>query len=207
MERYEGEIVGLHVPGSPVPESRFVGPTDECAHPEWWTATDGDSTEVEIADLAWGLVRGLQPEQCVETGGGFGQTTMRIADALVANGHGHLYTLETSPRRARHIEEISRAYPVTVLPFSSMDYSPTTLPLDFVWFDSLYELRVPEFQRYRPWLRPGALVCFHDTAPGHGSHVIESGRDLRAEIEHELGGYLRWLHLPSPRGLTVAQLR
>ena len=94
------DIEGVHVPGPPAPESRYYQPTVDCPHPERWTSTDDDSTEIEVSDLAWGLVRATQPSLCVETGAAWGQTAERIGWALAANGHGHLYTLEPDRRRA-----------------------------------------------------------------------------------------------------------
>lgn len=198
-------ITGLDYPGPAQREDRFTAPTDLCPHPGRWTSTDGDSTEVEVSDLAYGLVRTLQPNFCIETGAGWGQTTRRIGQALMLNGHGHLVALETDRERVDHAADRCAGLPVKVLPFDSMDWSPDEL-IDFAWLDSLYELRVPEFTRYRPRMRAGTVVCFHDTAPEHGSHRITSGRDLRSEIEAELGWQVRLVHLPTPRGVTVAEV-
>lgn len=206
IEPLPGEVIGRDVPGPPQPESRFTAPTDECPHPERWSSTDGDSTELEVADLAWGLVRALQPDLCVETGSAFGVVARRIGEALAANGYGWLATLETDRRRAAHVEEVTRGLPVTVYLQSSLNFVPPG-SVGFLWLDTFYELRVPEFTRYRPHLAPGCVVCFHDTAPGHGSHRIPSGRDLRSEVDAALGDQLATLHLPTPRGVTVAMVR
>lgn len=211
IEPLEGERVGWHVPGPPTAEDRFTGPTDECPHPEWWYGTDADSTEVEVSDMVWGLVRCLQPRVCIETGSGWGQTTLAIAKALRQNGHGRLITLETEPRRVDYVRVLVDGYPVKVLGQESLTWQPAAdiYPgtIDFAWFDSLYRLRVPEFLAFRPWLAPGAVVCFHDTAPRHGHWEMPSGRDLRSEIEAEIGDQLIAMHLPTPRGVTVAQLK
>lgn len=204
-----GEEIGLHVPGPLQPESRW-GHNEYCDHPEWWHATDGDSTEVEVSDLAWGLVRALQPRVCVETGSGWGQTTMAIARALKANEHGWLYTLEIDERRVDHVSELTADYPVSVVAMPSLDWAPTDSQrgqIDFAWLDSICGYRVPEFEMLEAWLSPQAVVCFHDTRPGHCTWGISSGRDLRSEIEAVLGDRLTIMHLPTPRGVTVAQRR
>jgi hypothetical protein len=36
---------------------------------------------------------------------------------------------------------------------------------------------------------------------------MPSGRDLRSEIDEVIGGQLVAMHLPTPRGVTVAQLK
>lgn len=198
-------VPGVDIPGEPQSEGRFTAPTDECPHPDRWTSTDGDSTEVEVSDLAYGLVRALQPSLCVETGSGFGQTTERILAAIRANGHGEFVSIEPDLDRVAWTTRRLGTDRQVVLPVESLSWTPTD-QIDFAWLDSLYELRVPEFNTYRPWMRVGCIVCFHDSAPGHGSHRIASGLDLRSEVEKELAGQVRMVHLPTPRGLTVAEV-
>lgn len=198
-------IAGWHFPGDAQPESRFITPTDLCPHPQRWTSTDGDSTEVEVSLLIAAFVIALQPDFVLETGTAFGQTTALIGQALARNGRGRLVSLETDGERIPEARERCAGLPVEILQVDSLDYLPQE-QLDFVLFDSLYEYRIPEFLRYRPWLRTGAIVAFHDTAPEHGAHRIASGRDLRSEIEAELAGQIRFIHLPTPRGITLAEV-
>lgn len=198
---------GLDIPGEAVSEGRFTTPTDLCPWPGRWTSTDGDSSEVEVSDLAWGLVRALQPDYCVETGSGFGQTSKRIGEALEANGHGKLYAIEIDQEKALATAQRCSGLPVEVWRKDSLLFKPPCNLIDFFWLDSWYEHRVPEFLRYRPWMRAGTIVCFHDTAPEHGSHRIPSGRDLRTDIEAQLGAIIRLVHLPTPRGVTIAEVR
>lgn len=198
-------VPGVDIPGEPESEGRFTMPTDLCAWPERWTSTDGDSTEIEVSDLAYGLVRALQPRCCVETGSGHGQTTRRIADAIVENGHGHIFAIENHEGRADALRDIPAA---TVVCLDSLEWTPPPgTTIDFAWLDSWYEFRVPEFVRYQPWMRSGTIVCFHDSAPGHGSHRIPSGNDLRTEVEDELKPYGSVIHLPTPRGVSIFEVR
>ncbi len=208
----EAIVPGLHVPSSePLPESRFTGATDICPRPDYYTSYDGDSTECEVAEMLGGFVRGLQPEYILETGTAFGITTSELAKAIIINQHGHLVSIDNDPERIEftqvRLEAEGLNHRVTLLEKNSLDWSP---PLDceigFAFFDSLYELRVPEFLHFRPFLKKGTIVAFHDTAPEHGSHRIESGRDLRTEIEVVLGAQLRLTHFPTPRGLTVGEV-
>jgi Methyltransferase domain len=205
----EKEIVGRDVPGEPQEESRFTAPTRICPTPNRWHSTDGDSTEIEVSELAFGLVRALQPSFCVETGSGFGQTAVQIAQALRQNNHGHLVTIEPDERRFKATSEVLKPFERYAFVFrrSSLDYEPIST-IDFAWLDSFYELRVPEFLHFRPWMHEGTIVCFHDTAPEHGAHRIASGKDLRTEIYDELigRGELVAIELPTPRGLMIAQV-
>lgn len=195
--------IGIELPGAPDSEARFTAPTERCPYPERWTSTDGDSTEVEVSDVAWGLVRALQPSLVVETGSGFGQTARRICDALAQNGHGQLVTIEPDPERAAATRRLVPE--AAVVEAASLSWTPSGV-IDFAWLDSHYELRVAEFIRYRPWMRSGTVVCFHDTAPEHGSHRIASGRDLHSEIQVALGSDLAIVRLPTPRGITIGEV-
>lgn len=178
-------------------ESRFTGPREECPHPEYWHSTDTDSTEEEVTELVAGFVRALQPEIVVETGTAFGQTAYAIGDALQANGHGHLWTVENDPERAAECADALAGLPVTVVNGSSMNFTPPN-GIGFAWFDSLFHLRAAEFLRYLPHMRPAATVGFHDCGPQH---------PLRPDIEALAGdGLLRPIYLPTPRGVVFAEV-
>lgn len=172
-------------------------PREDCPHPEWWSATEDESTEREVTALVAGFVRALQPEYVIETGSAFGQTTRAIGKALRRNGHGRLDSIEIDPVHVRQTRLVTYRLPVTVHETSSMDFTPAER-LDFVWFDSMGTLRVPEFRRFRPWMHPGTVVGFHDTA----IFAAEIGEPVRA-LERE--GLIRALHLPTPRGVVFAQ--
>ena len=85
--------------------------------------------------------------------------------------------------------------PVNVHHASSLDFEPADT-IGFAWFDSLLDLRVREFNRYRPWMRPGTIVGFHDTAPHFGTY---------GAAIHGLPG-VRAIELPTPRGVTFAEV-
>lgn len=203
--------VGIDVPADePLPESRFTAPTELCPHPEWWSSTDGDSTESEVAELVMGFVRGLQPRAVLETGTGFGEVAEAISDGLAQNQHGHLYTLENTGNRAQYARErLARSFGadrVTVIHTDSLAWTPPAdVVFDFCWFDSFYPNRVPEFVRYRPFMRKGTIVCFHDTAPGHAAGFAP-GSDIRSTITDALRRELRLVHLPTPRGMTIGEV-
>jgi hypothetical protein len=177
-------------------EAQWTPPRPDCRHPGWWTATDEDSTELEVTELVAAFVRALQPELAVETGTAFGQTAHAIGRALRRNGHGRLVTLEPKARRAA----ISRArvarLPVEVRVQTSLDYEPDQ-PVDFAWLDSVIELRAEEFRHFLPHMHAGTVVGFHDTGPQHGL------RPLLDELVDT--GLMAALVLATPRGVTFAQ--
>ncbi|MBQ1047864.1 class I SAM-dependent methyltransferase [Micromonospora sp. C51] len=178
----------------PGPESRWTRPSDFCPHPQWWTASDAYSTEVEVTELVAAFVRALQPEYVVETGTCWGQTAEAVGRALATNGHGHLDSLEIDPVKVAHSRTRCDGLPVTVVARPSLEFTPAA-PIGFAWFDSLLELRVPEFERYRPWLAAGAIVGFHDTAPHMGyGHQVDGIAGVRP------------IRLRTPRGVTFCEV-
>ncbi len=176
-------------------ESEWTKPSELCPHPERWTSTDPQSTELEVSELVGGFVRALQPDYVLETGTCIGQTTYVIGAALQANGHGRCDSCEVEPELVRIATERCDGLPVTVHAVASLDFEPADT-IGFAWFDSLLDLRVAEFLRFRPWMRPGTIVGFHDTAPHFGLF----GPSVRS-----LPG-VRAISLPTPRGVTFAEV-
>jgi predicted O-methyltransferase YrrM len=188
------------------PESRFTEPTKRCPHPERWTSTDSESTEIEVMNLVHGLVLGLQPDAILETGTAFGEMARNLCDAIEANGHGHLWSIENDP--VRLAKAMTRLRPWgstwTLIGSRSLDWTPPDdIVFDLCYFDAYYRERVAEFEHFRPWMRVGTICCFHDTAPGHG---IEQGDDIMTTIAKGLRHEVRMIHLPTPRGLTLAEV-
>lgn len=175
-------------------ESDLTPPSPHCPHPEFWHAHDGMATEVEVIELVAAFVRALQPEVVVETGTHLGYASEAIGRALLANGHGHLYTTEIVPEFHEAAQARCHGLPVSCLLLPAEDFTPPE-PIDFAWFDSDTTLRVGEFRTYRPFMHERTVVGFHDTAPHHG---------YRPQLD-DLGIVL--LDLPTPRGVTFGRVR
>lgn len=176
-------------------EATWTKPRPDCPNPERWHASDAQSTEVEVTELVGAFIRALQPDYVVETGTCIGQTAWMIGMALQANGQGRLDTIELDPERAAHAAQQCSELPVTVHQMDTMSFTPAG-PIGFAWFDSETELRVPEFERFRPWITPGAIVGFHDTGPHKGSWS-----DALFAMEG-----CRAIRLPTPRGVTFLEV-
>lgn len=179
-------------------ESAFTSPRVDCPHPEYWSASDDQSTEVEVTALVAAMVVALQPEFVVETGACIGNTSEAIGKALRANGHGQLVALETEIGPVQTARQRCMDLPVSILRMSSLDYTPDR-PIDFAFFDSLVRLRAEEFERYLPWMHERTVVSFHDTAPHHPLRDL-----LKPLAEREL--LLSPLYLPTPRGIMFARV-
>jgi predicted O-methyltransferase YrrM len=184
-------------------ESRFTSPTDYCLHPEWWHSAEDESTEFEITSLIKGLIHGLQPDFCIETGSGFGQTTREIGIALKDNGHGGLLTFEYVVQRAIVVEKMCEGLPVNVVIGSLLESPQFSIKVDFAFFDSSHRDRVPEFEFIQPYLSAGALCVFHDSAQGHG-YDPDTGK-CQIEKLREIPG-VQVINLPTPRGLALVQV-
>ena len=178
-----------------VSEAVWTAPRSDCQHPERWHSTDAQSTELEVTELVGAFVRALQPDYVIETGTCVGQTAWMIGQALQANGHGRLDTIEYDGDRADHSRRLCAGLPVTVHQVDTMTFTPAE-PIGFAWFDSETHLRVPEFERFRPWIIPGTIVGFHDTASHHGewSQALLRLPNTRA------------IRLPTPRGVTFVEV-
>lgn len=177
------------------PESDLTAPSSWCPQPERWHAEDEQSAEVEVSELVAAFVRALQPDYVVETGTAHGFTAAAIGRALRANGHGHLDTLEVDPALVAEAQGRCAGLPITVIEQSSMDFTPARR-VGFAWFDSLLNLRIPEFERYRPYMTAGTIVGFHDVAPHFGAfgQVLANHRGL-------------WpIFLRTPRGVCFAEV-
>jgi len=81
---------------------------------------------------------------------------------------------------------------------SSMEFTPDRV-YDMAVFDSETHLRLHEFRRFKPWLKDGALVIFHDTAPHHQA-VIAGVVTLMRE------GALHGVNFPTPRGVFIGRV-
>lgn len=200
-------------------EARFTAPSHTCPYPDYWTSTDDHSTEIEVSEMLAGLVRGLQPNTCIETGTAWGQTAEAIGKALRQNGHGALYTYETDEHRAGESHKRIKGLPVNVVLGSSLETGynlwpfgvgvPMSKPVavDFAFFDSEFPLRIEEFRHFRPHMTNRTVVAFHDTAFQAGSGQFPNG-DLRDNIQWELvdAGIISIIDLPTPRGITIGRV-
>jgi hypothetical protein len=148
------------------------------------------------------LTRLVKPSHVLETGTWLGLSSCAIARGLAANGFGRLTTLEINAE-AHHVAQEHIAH-YGLMPFvdaklvSSLEFVPDDI-YDMVLFDSELALRVPEFWRFRPSLKDGALVIFHDTAPHHGP-LIAGVLSLLSE------GAVVGVDLPTPRGVFIGRV-
>lgn len=174
-------------------EDRWTAPGPWQPHPEHWHSDDAQATEHEVSELVGAFARALQPEIVVETGSNSGQTTEAIGQALLKNGHGHLYSLEIDPVMADAAERRCTGLPVTVIRGDSLSWTPPG-EVGFAWLDSETGIRHLELQRLRRFLADGAIVGIHDTGPQHATARLLWPLVQRGEFSA--------ITLRTPRGVT-----
>jgi len=199
--RPRGRRESLAIPDrQPIPEKTPVPVNGRPAR--LWSMFDGNTAESEVLDLMLALTRLVKPNHVIETGTWLGLMSCAIARGLVANGFGDLTTLEIDPAvhqaACATIAKSGVGAVVDARCVSSMEFTPDHT-YDMAVFDSETHLRLDEFRRFRPWLKDGALVIFHDTAPHH-QWVIAGIVTLLRE------GAVHGVNFPTPRGVFVGRV-
>jgi cephalosporin hydroxylase len=180
-------------------ESTFTGRRDFCPTTEHWHAADCESTEFEVLEMIAGLVRGLQPDTVIETGSAFGYGSAYIGQALKANGHGKLYSLECEVQRVEIARKRVEGLPVEVVHTIAAEWHCPEYNVGFAFFDSDPNQRAAEFRLFYEFFVPGALVAFHDTGPQH------TVWNFVKQLENE--NLLKAVNLRTPRGIAIGQVR
>lgn len=164
----------------------------DCWNKEWRQVErfgGGWAVELEVGEFLNALVRMTKPEVVVETGTHKGFSTLMIAQALKANGKGHLYTVDLVDYGVmKECEQYGVAPFVT---FTKSDSSAMISKLvadvkkiDLLWLDADHstEAVLKELEAAIPLLKNGALVAFHDiiTDPREAKAVLEIRKQFSA---------------------------
>jgi predicted O-methyltransferase YrrM len=145
----------------------------------------------------------VHPDNVLETGTYQADTTVKLARAVAANGHGMVTSVEldhdkvTAARArlikaklARHVRLLSGSY-------DKVNLRPEAGAYQVAFFDSHWE-RDLEFLAAQPFLAKGCVVVFHDCGPQH-KHGEVRARVQRLEDRH----LIKALYIPTPRGVVV----
>lgn len=157
----------------------------------------GLDADVRLATAVWSVVRSVKPGSMIETGVSRGILTRVILEAMSANGHGHLYSIDLPPQHVRWRDQTRAAVPAllhgrwTFLRGSSRRHLPRLLrrlgSIDVFLHDSQHTRRNMAFEMNRalPRLRPGGvLICddahengaWADVSRGHRSMLVQERR-------------------------------
>lgn len=187
-----------------MPVAELATPTSECPDPALWQCFDEQSAEVEVLEFLYSLVRALKPKLVVETGSCRGLSACYIGKALRDNKRGKLITCEIDPKyyemtrelitKARLIEQVE-----CVLG-SSLDLAIES-PIDFLFSDSMPNIRMQELDLFLPQMTPTGLIAIHDVNSGFHAELRES------VLKQDKNRNLSVVMLPTPRGLALCQKR
>lgn len=191
---------------SVVHSGRMVSP-EKAEHPvgevpsRLWSRFDSASSETEVIDFVFSLVRLLKPRLALETGTWLGLNAIGIGKAMKQNGFGHLISLEldadAQATAARNIADAGLQAQVTSHHASSLDF-PTEALFDFAYFDTSIDIRHAEFASFFPALTSGATILFQNT------RQPETGDASRLQELIETFG-LVGIDLATPRGLWLGK--
>jgi len=202
-QKQEHKILGQIERRGHEPKPEYHRATRECPHPERWSMYDSMTAEVEVLEFLRALVTTLKPELVVETGTFLGISTLRIAEALQANGFGKVVTCEYDPLVfARAEERIGGSGLSEWIECRNQSSLELQVPgrIDLLFSDSDMSVREQEVRHFLPQMNPNGLILMHD-ASSHLKIVREAALKLESE------GLLSVLLLPTPRGLVMAQKR
>jgi predicted O-methyltransferase YrrM len=181
----------------------------------------------DLGPLLYGLVRAARPTTIVEIGSARGKSTCYLALACKHNGHGRVHSID--PHTAtdwndRHYDPEStydyltrqlRRYGLAPWCETIRARTGDALPswdsaVDLLFIDGDHSLEGVrrDFEGFRPWLRPDALVLFHDSTwarhdPKYRAGHPEIGVD-RFLQELQGCGYPS-ITIPVGPGLTLLQ--
>lgn len=142
-----------------------------------YSSRDHMGSEYEMGDFLYGLVRMVKPELVVETGCYFGDSSLKIAQALLHNGTGELITCDTDHSKADFVRGMLKCFPATVCHLASHQIGRLE-EADMVFSDSGKDeseipLRFDEYER----CKPGCLWVVHDATfyPEVRKFVLDHG--------------------------------
>ena len=170
-----------------------------------WTKKANWSTEDEIYEFLYGLVRAVKPRLCLESGTFEGDGSVAIAEALLENNNGgKLYTID---EKDFGVKEKLGKYPNIEFVLAHAPQIFTTLPLqnvEFIFLDSghsygqvLGELRVVD-----SLLAEQGYICIHDVLHSNwGEGSQKAIRDFMAETKNKYS----YIYLTNYNGLGILQ--
>lgn len=193
--------------------------------PPYATAIDWQSGLGDAAFLLYGLVRAMRPAVVVEIGSARGRSTCALALACRHNRHGKVYAIDPhtlNPWTEIGTEGITeaflrsrlRAYGLyewcEVMTTTSGEAAKTwsqKVDLLFIDGDHSFDGVRLDFESFRPWLAPGAMVVFHDTAWAHYAAQPGDLEDLREKLARMgVPRYLAGLQRSGYHSVTLGQV-
>ena len=195
--------------------------------PPYSTNVDWQSGLGDAAFALYGLVRAQRPNVIVEIGSARGRSTCALALACRLNGVGRVYAIDphtinpwteigTGGSTEAFLRERLRDYRLDewcdVIVGTSADAAKTwSTQVDLLFVDGDHSLDGvrSDFELFRPWLAPNALVVFHDTAWSH--HTLPEDAPHPGDLREKLATmgvpqYLEMLKAEGYQSITLPLL-
>lgn len=175
--------------------------------------------------VLYAIVRATRPRTIVEIGSARGKSTCTMALACRQNGRGKVYAIDPHLENPwtevgvkggsfEFLQQRLRTYHLEpcceIIKATSQEVAPTwTKPIDILFIDGdhSYEGVRHDFEAFRPWLTPEALVAFHDTTWEYcrdNEYYREDMGVPRYMVELQEQGY-HSVTFTLPPGLTILQ--
>lgn len=180
-----------------------------------YTSMNSGSTESEVGEFLYGMVKILKPTKILETGTYHGWSSAYMAQGLKENGLGHLDTVEFE---AQHIatskERWKKLGVLEYITVINQDLRQFSLhgQFDLMFLDSEPQMRFGELVRFFSNLNPGGYVFLHDLPrtmcqgrvnPDHPEFESWPWGNLPDEIRQWVKeGILRPMYFSNPRGMV-----
>jgi len=170
-----------------------------CPYDYLWHARDEQSSEKEVGEFMFGLIKLIKPAIVIETGCYNGDTTLEIGRALRENKFGKLISCDINQELVDLVNTRLRVLGLTdtarAVCMTGVELVKTFKDeIDFAFIDSGggKGVREEEINELLKYIKPLKMFAMHDTAPhkGHISQVAD-GVDLPK------------VYFNCPRGLTL----
>ena len=176
-----------------------------------FSSFNSGSTEAEVSEFLYALVRNLKPVNVCETGTFLGISSAYIGQALKDNGFGKIHTLEIlkeNKEKAEKLWEQLELNNIECFLESSLTFSPQN-NYEFIFLDSNPEIRFGELVKFYPFLKEGGFFGIHDLPEDLcQGNINPDHKDFNSwpygDVPDEMRELLRTqklvrFHLPTPR--------
>lgn len=189
--------------------------TNEVSDPTYrYKMFNDGSTEVEVAEFLYSLVRLTKPLEILETGTYKGVSSLYMAQGVIDNGFGKLTTLEIDLTVLNEAKKLWDACGVSSVINSLLQRSTDVqdnLQYDLAFLDTEPGIRFEELKMFYPHVKEGGFILIHDLHPHLGLSNVENNGMMNwpyGDFRPFFGdlikdGSLVTVNFRSPRGFTL----
>lgn len=163
----------------------------------------GGALSIEESMMIAGILYSVKPDKVIELGTSNGASTILIGAILKDIGKGFLETVDLAPSPPTKAVDIASRFDLPIAWFSDnsldfmMKYKVDTAKKYFVFSDTEIKIRPIEVKITLERFPNGTFIAVHDTSSLHPFGPMNLEKHLEMPI----------LQIPSPRGLSVLEVR